>query len=651
LIIEFTKRMFFRIDLLDEDECYVNDPQETPQEPGDGDGIGNPNLSSYELDCHLDSFLYYPDSRLYITDPTGQQHLVHSCDLSLNSSGCSQVQSALTDQLVILGDAPAQNLTVLVSPNSTIIPHFGFYITTGNVYAANITAPMANWSLYNITDILTGNCTDSTPLPWPDPLPPFMCDEEDGHAFFRDYDGQNLLFFGEVWFHNDDNVDEIVDPGETITRLTCDVDTIPLYTCLVNVPYYNGEEMGIGDNTVFYELPVLSSTCFDSSELPNNVVCRYNTLWYNPNPPSHAYMFPIVTDNNRDLRIPCEMIRPTQYACTVNGTGPAEAYNGTAVNPLVYLYNASAEWAAVPCIQNPITAIPLCTQVNITYDNGQEVRLEFEGTTVRFYIDDKRQDLRCAATNVIDSGLSVSALSQVQQYYELQMGETNSFESIVQQTTARVEKELKPKTTTISTVQQFVRVASNHTGLFRKLNLVCCSSEFLRSLGEFVISFAFEWIETARSLLSLPAGIPGYVFQVPTFADALEKLRDAGCKLACALTRIFGDLYSCGDIAGVIGCQYGSTCASGLLCNGFSVVLLLASIVVELLTTIREIVNGEQPSSSPILGDSCSPNNVADCFSSFIVYVITKIARTVTQVFRDLAANLVLFFQFVLLFN
>jgi hypothetical protein len=217
----------------------------------------------------------------------------------------------------------------------------------------------------------------------------------------------------------------------------------------------------------------------------------------------------------------------------VNGTGPAVAWNGTALNPLVYPVNSSlAAMAIVPCIQNQIAAVPLCTQVNISYIDGSTVRLEFEGTTTRFYINETRRNLTCEITSTLPAGI----MSTVQDYSGIVQNEVQSLsiDTVMTNTALRVKKELAiHKTSSV-----FTQVLLNTTGLYRKPSLLCCLAEFIDDLGQFAIAFGAEWVYTFRALMTLPANIPGFIFPVPTFSDALAKLRASACALACAITHI-----------------------------------------------------------------------------------------------------------------
>jgi hypothetical protein len=214
---------------------------------------------------------------------------------------------------------------------------------------------------------------------------------------------------------------------------------------------------------------------------------------------------------------------------------------------------------------------------------------------------------------------------------------TLSLADRIEQTRMRVRQSLR---TPMAKLMSSAGVIINNVTLFDKQSLTCCVARALESGGRFVVSFVFEILKTVRSLLTLPAAIPGYVFEVPVFDTALEDFRDALCELACAITRILPAEYTCSSLQSTMGCGSGPSCAAGLLCHIIDVPLLLAEILVEFLATIRQLVNGEQPRNSPVLGSDCSPSNFGNCVSSVIVYVITKIVFTITQIFRDLASNL-----------
>jgi hypothetical protein len=68
-------------------------------------------------------------------------------------------------------------------------------------------------------------------------------------------------------------------------------------------------------------------------------------------------------------------------------------------------------------------------------------------------------------------------------------------------------------------------------------NVICCVSSTINAAGDVVVALAFDIIFTVRSLLTLPAMVPSYQFEVPDFADAVADLHIALCELSCAITR------------------------------------------------------------------------------------------------------------------
>jgi hypothetical protein len=276
-------------------------------------------------------------------------------------------------------------------------------------------------------------------------------------------------------------------------------------------------------------------------------------------------------------------------------------------------------------------------RVDVEYASGTTATIEISGIDVRLYIDGVREPMRCSSpsfNSVANTTNASTMMVQVEQYYGVHVdsdaGGSLTFEQRVQLAKARARAELRAPMTMLS---NFVN-AMNVT-LYPKNSLVCCVSRFLRSAGRFVVALAFEIIYTARSLMTLPAAIPGYVFEVPTFRDALEEVRDAACELACTLTRIIPAEYRCDTFTISVGCTSGPSCAQGLLCHLASAVLLMAEILVEILETVRDLTDnqGSVPTDSPILGEECSINNVGNCVASVIVYVIVKVPLVFVCVF------------------
>jgi hypothetical protein len=299
---------------------------------------------------------------------------------------------------------------------------------------------------------------------------------------------------------------------------------------------------------------------------------------------------------------------------------------------IYYFNNSAADNRTVPCIENTATDVPMCVRVDIEYSFGTNVTIEIEGVDVRVSIDGIREAMRCtspsfnaiASINVSNGTSDGTVMSEVEEYYQLSVETAPSmtFHERLTLVSERARHELRTPMTMV-----MPQLNAANVTLYPKSSLACCTARFLRSAGRFVVSLAFEIIYTVRSLLSLPAAIPGYVFEVPTFRTAVDELRDAVCELACAITRIIPAEYRCQFLTVDVGCSSGPTCAQGLLCHLADAVLLMVEILVEILETIRELVDedGDVPTSSPVLGSDCSINNVGNCISSVIVYVIVKV--------------------------
>jgi hypothetical protein len=636
-----------RIELLDDEEvpCMTTTEPEPITQPGNGSTLPSLPPLRADYDCALDSLAYYDDGRLVLIRPSGTlQDQVIQCDLGANTSGCTVQLSTNGNTFQVFGDPTRDNVLVTLRPSATGTAWFPVSVNTSTDYGVSFPINPANWSShYNITNIQTSNCTNTDPPPLPDPLPlgwgcHATANASERVAVYRPLDSVNLTLLGPVYLYTPDNDTEV--EASDLEVLTCDAIGVPGYACPAGAPTYLGEDLGIMFGNAFQ--PFVGGVfggdtdiCIDGS-LPKYTMCRNSRLYYQPN--LNGEPRTVVAEFGA-AEVPCLALRPDDYECSVNGTGPALASNGTLpTKELIYYLNNNASLnATVPCIQNTGTEVPTCVRIDVEYAFGVNATIVIEGVDVRVYIDGVRQLMRCsspsfAGATTTGSGANatgnVTAMVQLEQYYGVHVDSTDAsltFEQRMWIAKERARQELRTPMTMVFS-SSFVN-AMNVT-LYPKDSLICCVSRFLRAAGRFVVALAFEIIYTARSLLSLPAAIPGYVFEVPTFRDALEEVRDAVCELACVLTRIIPAEYVCTSFTLDIGCSSGPSCAKGLLCHIASALLLMAEILVEILETIRDLTNndGDVPSDSPILGDECSINNVGDCVSSVIVYVIVKVS-------------------------
>jgi hypothetical protein len=118
-------------------------------------------------------------------------------------------------------------------------------------------------------------------------------------------------------------------------------------------------------------------------------------------------------------------------------------------------------------------------------------------------------------------------------------------------------------------------------------------------------------LNQVQSLLTLPANDPMHtVFEVPTFASAFADLKIAVCAFIGTATALFSDLFTCGNVGSTIGCGTGASCVHGLGCNLANIPEALGDIAIEILTTVRTLVDGSPNPQSDLLGDQCSADNV-----------------------------------------
>lgn len=612
-----------------------NEPETFPQ-PGDGSTLPTLPPLRADYDCELDSLAYYSDGRLVLVRPTGeQQDQVVQCDLGANSTGCTVQLTTNGQTFQVFGDPTRDNVIITLRPSASETGWFPIRVNTSTDYSVSFPVDSGNWSSgYNITNITPTVCTDPGPLF--DPLPlGWGCfsdtNASERVAVYRPLDSVNHTLLGPVYLYTPDN-DTDVEVDE-LEPLACEALAPPGYTC-AGGPKYFGERLGIMlDATHFYALELLfigdPDLCTSATSLPKKTTCRNNRLYYQPDLNYEPKV--IVAEHGTSDAVPCFAARPSDYSCDVNGTGPALASNGTLpAKELVYNHNndGAGDYRTVPCIQNTASVPPTCVRVDVEYASGMNATIEISGVDVRVYIDGIRQPMRCTAPSFssANSSSSSATMVQVEQYYGVHVDAEApriTLEQRIQLAKARAREQLRAPMT--MTMEGFVN-AMNVT-LYPKNSPACCVARTLRSAGRFFVSLAFEIIYTARSLMSLPAAIPGYVFKVPAFRQALEDLRDAVCELACTLTRILPAEYRCDTFVVDVGCSSGPSCAQGLLCHLASAVLLMAEVLVEILETVRDLTDnaGSVPTGSPILGTDCSINNVGDCVSSVIVYVIVKV--------------------------
>ncbi len=233
--------------------------------------------------------------------------------------------------------------------------------------------------------------------------------------------------------------------------------------------------------------------------------------------------------------IPCFPVRPSDYDCQGNGT--AASSNGTLpVKQWLYYNGTLFPNISVPCLQNNATTPPQCRQVSVSYTTGWNLTVVVEGINVRFYINGTRIPLTCSAP-ALTNGSSTSSsatINMVSSYYHVQVDQRpgRTLDQRVADIRTRISDYLR-----MGTSMNMPITIANVT-LYPKENLVCCLYRTLAALGRLFVAFAFEIIETVRSLLTLPAAIPGYRFNMPTFRTALTDAQDAVCQFACLLMRI-----------------------------------------------------------------------------------------------------------------
>jgi hypothetical protein len=662
------------LDTLDmnDEYCLTTEPPEVPPGPNDnqtlpvdqspGDGITQPPPRD-QWECRVDGKAYYLDERNVLVN----QHRVNETDISTSAIyelqlGCDIYASrrcaiAASPYVQILGSAPDSNTTILLNPNRGNWTSLSLIFTMMGEQSELSVDPVTIPDGSNITNITVTDCTHSLPLP--DATPPeWAC--LDGKATFLDIFHTNMTVrrFGLV-----------NESGATTGQMNCSYRPHPLVTCVSSLAYYGGIQLFVRDIALYpaIDLPI-GCTNGDPVDL-HFIMCVDNTLLapvFIPPvtvPGNISFILPVFYYNPGTVeRIPvgCELDRIPGYYCDAMDEEPrlesGDTFAGT--------FDTGPD-SLLTCINNTISpAPPLCTHVLVNYTNGTYAEIEVEGAEVRAWINGTRTAIPCeygssslefnisAVNGSLQGETLVDGITYLAPFFEAARRKVRA-ESVRSSTTqpaisaafSAYIQNIVPRDVSLAAISaahhplylDAIIRAANVT-MYRKESLLCCFSGALRSTSRFIISFVFEILYTVRALLALPV-FPSRPFPIPTFNESRVQLRDALCKLACAITRVIPVTFECDGLKSATGCGSGASCAHNMLCELIDIPLLLVDIPIDILTTIRALVQGNPPDASTnVLGSSCSAQDPGACFISIISYVILKVLFTITLAARGISA-------------
>jgi hypothetical protein len=177
---------------------------------------------------------------------------------------------------------------------------------------------------------------------------------------------------------------------------------------------------------------------------------------------------------------------------------------------------------------------------------------------------------------------------------------------------------------------------------------ICCLSEVVYYGATFFSAVLKEIALTVRGLLIVfDANAPPVsdTLYVPNFGAARDDLRNALCRLACALTRILPVTIDCETLSGDLGyapvdlrasisavyiarsCANAGECSQSFLCRVADIFVGFVSILVVVLQTVREIVTGvPNPSDDLVNSAEClSLNDAIGCLTNVFVYILQQV--------------------------
>ncbi len=484
----------------------------------------------------------------------------------------------------------------------------------------------------------------------------------------------------QVYYFLDGDMNDVFDyngttfepmPGEaqpvtcyhaTVTGTTCDPfgtqaynnevcsDRVDTITNSHRDLRYNGQVVHprLPNGTCFgyngYDLspPLLDYTGVCTADQPfslgddNFFTCRYNrvrqksvVLAFGESPDlideSMLDSLPLQTFDLHDTEIPCSFTVSEDFFCDANNHSWAN-YSGT-MYPLYYSLNNTSPFEPVPCFNNSRQLPTLCREVELNYTDGRHVVVRLDGQHLTYTVDGVQQDLACDVFKPQESGISGSSTDMA----SVLEGYHTSYSSKPGQVPDVNGTYWKGK---IKTYVTRVRASLNLFSImevgdpYAKDAFLCCVADFMRRLVRFLVSFFFEWAKFFRSIMALPAyfnDIEAFDFDLPTFRNAKDELRESLCRLSCAITHILPDIFNCTSLEGAMGCGTTSLCVTGLFCHVLDIPLLLAEVVVEILETVRSLIRDDETDINNNLNNSdCQQNNVGDCIAGIFVYIVTK---------------------------
>lgn len=707
---EFITCLGLLIDLFDTDgeHCLTSTPPEpTPGHPNFTSlppdvsvGVYNPPPRT-EWECRLDGGAYYWDGRqVVVLDSNNFFNLSSSqYPCAINESRLCAV--AISDSLEVLGSAPDENVTLVVSPQWVDDAGADALVLMYNATTGTSLLPLPNATelaqRFNVSNVTQSDCTHSLPLP-PMLGPEYAC--QSAPQFSTAVTAYTTPYYQLLTVYQS-GVGYLVSSGTEFpcnytldTSIYCDSSNLWIHTPAGNRQIF----YQVNDPGTFYNVPI-SCTGTTAPQL-NNMTCRYNSLVKLKGLPIEipnndtlfypVYYYPDASLSTATQFVACENMLPPNYSC--------EFGSMQTNHEAIFAYNSShAVFTTFSCATNPLLVAPTCTRINISYTTGPNVVIELEGGEVRVYANGTKEPLPClyqevplpaeeeSSSSVVGlSSAGLAAMTAADEDLPASEDGVNFRKKIDYARRVafmrRLRRDGQPSTLVASrgqldavllhssillplmsqtmqgaaAIPRYVRLMSmaanvSIASVYRKQSFVCFTSVAVTASLQFVISFAFAVFYLLQGLFTLPA-IPSYPVNIPTFAVARDNLRTAACNWASAITEMLPFSFHCpgvggptlvGDVNGT-ACDDFAQCGRNFLCELINLPILVADFIVDTLTLLKALINGTPTPTGDhsILGPTCSQNNPGDCVVSFLIYVTLNPILTTTMVFRTAAAIL-----------
>ena len=625
------------IDQLDTDECQTTTPPFDGWQPNSTLVPITPVLPNapplpFTYVCGRDGLAYNYDTSLliYVTSADGLNRSALTCNPDATTNDCiiaSGINDNVDYQLTVVGTPTLENVNIFVAPTVGTDPvPVSFNVSDGYSISMPNCTELAD--VYNVTNCPSPvtNCT-ITSLPLPTPLTPGLGCYESSLGT-----GSNMtLLFRPVELPTTPRIMGQVYDTSTSENVNCtytyppQIETMCLGGRVVVVDPAYGSNLALQYVDPFTNLVEFASCDSGSPARPLESMCRYNQLYYLPTG-SFGNDTLFFLQGFPSSSIPCAITPPLDWVC--NALDDAEAYVGH--DHLIYFENNDALTnVSLPCVNNSGTTEPLCASVFIEFGAYGNATVELEGTNVLVYFNSSfATPLTCSVPAILLDESTPPPPAPA------------SFSEHIADVTEAVANMPYPA----PGVKAMIYISSN-TSLYRKESLICCLSEAIFYAMEFVGAVVLEVLLTVRGVLAkLALGSPTSEIYIPTFSTAASDLQTSLCRLICAATRILPVTFSCEQLPASnsqFKCGNGAECAQSFGCAVVGVLINAVTIFVNVLQTIRSIVNGT-PVTSALFGstDCTTLDKAPSCIADMIVVIIVQVIYSVDAAALSLAGLL-----------